>query len=108
MSEDITDFVELYVQNSDILDEALETIEGDLEKNMRSNLWKGHGYDTGQLYRDIQARSEKHGNYGIVTGFFTVEHGDYVIRGVRGKGLAKAGEIKFLENGLNETVEMYR
>ena len=105
---EITDFVELYIENSDILDEALETIEADLEENMRSNLWKGHGYDTGELHDNIQARSENHGKTGFVIGFYTVEHGDYVIRGVRGKGMAKAGKIDFLNLGLEKTVAMYQ
>lgn len=105
---EITDFVELYVENSDILPDAVELISSDLEDNMKSNLWVGHGYDKGELYRDITAKGEVSGKVGTVIGWYTVEHGDYVIRGVRGKGKAKAGKIDFLGNGLKKTLEMYK
>ena len=105
---EITDFVQLYIDQSDIIPNKLTEIETSLEENMRDNLWKGHGYDTGELYRDIQARSEVEGQIGIVTGWYTVEHGQYVISGVRGKGFAKSGPIDFLGLGLEKTLEAYR
>ena len=105
---EIKDFVKLYIEDSDLLEDSAKLIAGDLQKNMRSNLWKGHGYDTGQLYRDIYSKHDVSKNSAIVIGGFTVEHGDYVIRGVRGKGKAKAGKIDFLNKGLEKTVEMYR
>lgn len=105
---EITDFVELYIENSDILPDAAKVISADLEKNMKSNLWKGHGYDKGELYRDIYTREEVGKNEATIIGGYTVEHGDYVIRGVRGKGWAKSGPIDFLGDGLEKTVELYR
>ena len=105
---DITDCVRLYIEDSDILEEATKVIENDLLENMRSNLWKGHGYDKGELYKDISTRSEVDKLVSIIIGFFTVEHGEYVISGVRGKGYAKSGPIDFLTEGLQKTLEMYK
>ena len=104
---EITDYVQLYIEDSDILEKATTVIESDLLKNMRSNLWKGHGYDKGELYKDISTNSEINKLFSIIIGFFTVEHGEYVISGVRGKGFAKSGPIDFLSDGLEKTLEMY-
>ena len=105
---EIKDFVKLYIEDSDLLEDSAKLIAGDLQKNMRSNLWKGHGYDTGQLYRDIYSKHDVSKNSAIVIGGFTVEYGDYVIRGVRGKGQAKSGPIPFLTMGLEAALENYR
>ena len=105
---EIKDFVELYIEDSDILEDATHLISADLQKNMRSNLWKGHGYDTGQLYRDIYTQENINKTFSIITGGYTVEHGKYVISGVRGKGFAKSGPIDFLGKGLEKTVELYK
>ena len=105
---EITDYVQLYIEDSNILEEATQVIEKDLLDNMRSNLWKGHGYDKGELYRDISTHSEVNKLFSIIIGFFTVEHGEYVISGVRGKGYAKSGPIDFLTDGLQKTLEMYK
>ena len=106
--DEVKDIVELYIENSDILPDAVKLISADLQQNMRSNLWKGHGYDKGELYRDIYTQEEIGKNEAIIIGGYTVEHGQYVIRGVRGKGLAKSGPIDFLGDGLQKTVEMYK
>ena len=110
MADDIAEFVKNYIEvDSGILEEIVPQIEASLEQNMRDNLWVGHGYDTGELYDNIQARSEmESSNLAIITGFYTVEHGDYVISGVRGKGYAKSGPIDFLTDGVDKTVEMYK
>jgi len=105
---EITDFVELYVENSDLLYNYATIIAGDLQTNMRSFLWKGHGYDKGELYRDIYTDKEVDKDTAIITGGYTVEHGQYVISGVRGKGTAKSGPIDFLQGGLEKTLEAYR
>ena len=36
------------------------------------------------------------------------DYGEYVLRGIRGKGLAKVGPIDFLGDGLNLTLEAYK
>ena len=74
---------------------------------MRKNLWRGHGYDTGQLYKDIYSNYSTGRDSGTVVGGFTVNYGKYVIRGVRGKGTARSGPIDFLTDGLNKTLEAY-
>ncbi len=105
---EIADFVNLYIENSDILEDTAKDITFDLVKNMRSNLWRGHGYDTGELYNDITADYTVYSKLAIIMGWFTVEHGKYVISGVRGKGRAKSGPIDFLGKGLEKTISLYR
>lgn len=106
--ENISDFIELYVKDSKLLEPVARQIATDLQKGMRDQLWKGHGYDTGQLYRDIYSNYSVDGDEAIIIGGFTVEHGDYVIRGVRGKGKAKSGPIPFLTDGLKYVLELYK
>ena len=106
--DDITGFVELYIKNLDLLEDAAKLISTDLQKGMRDQLWVGHGYDTGQLYRDIYSNYSVNDSEAVIVGGFTVEHGDYVIRGVRGKGQAKSGPIPFLTMGLEAALENYR
>lgn len=104
---EITEYVQLYIENSDILEDAAEVIAMDLQNNMKSNLWKGHGYDQGELYKNITTRTSVSKNFALIIGFYTVEHGQYVISGVRGKGRAKSGPIDFLNKGLEKTLEAY-
>lgn len=105
---EIKDFVKLYIEESDLIAPKVIEISNELKTNMRSNLWKGHGYDKGELYRDIYSNYTLEKGGGVVIGGYTVEHGQYVISGVRGKGTAKSGPIDFLSDGLNKTVEAYR
>ena len=104
---EIKDYIELYIQNSDILKDAADVIAMDLQTNMRSNLWKGHGYDQGELYKNITTRTSVSKKFALIIGFYTVEHGQYVISGVRGKGKAKSGPIDILNKGLEKTLEAY-
>jgi len=105
---EITDFVNLYIEDSDILEDTAKDVTFNLLKNMRSNLWKGHGYDKGELHDDLSTDYSLHKQFALVTGWYTVEHGKYVISGVRGKGKAKSGPIDFLTKGLEKTLEMYK
>ncbi len=106
---EIKDYVMMYIENSDILPDAAEVIATDFEANMKSNLWApNHGYDKGELHDSISTRSDVSEKIAIITGFYTAEHGKYVISGVRGKGEAKSGPIDFLNLGLEQTLEVYR
>ena len=107
--DEITNYVTMYIENSDILPDAVEIIETELETNMKSNLWApNHGYDKGELHDNISTRSHISNNLATIIGFYTVEHGKYVISGVRGKGEAKSGPIDFLTLGLEKTLENYK
>ena len=108
---EIKDFVRLYIENSDILEEFTHELAGQLETDIKSQLYEGHGYDTGNLRRNIRTDERIHKNYSIVTGYYdegNADYGIYVLRGIRGKGKAKAGKIDFLNDGLNKTLEAYQ
>ena len=107
---EVSDIVKLYVDDSDMLEDAAKVISSDLRENMQSNLWApNHGYDQGELHDDIYSLyTVENPELAIVVGGFTVEHGKYVISGVRGRGMAKSGPIDFLTLGLEKTIEMYR
>ena len=58
---------------------------GELQEGIKDQLYEGHGYDTGELHDSIKVDSRITTNYGILTGYYTARHGEYVLRGVRGK-----------------------
>jgi hypothetical protein len=100
---EVEDIVKIYIEESDIVEDKSKEIANSLQKNIRSNLWKGHGYDTGQLYRDISSNSGTSGNIGVVVGWYTVDYGQYVDQGHHSwKG------IQFMKKGLDKTLEMYK
>ena len=108
---EIKDFVSLYIQDSDILEESANQLAMNLEINIKNQLWEGHGYDEGRLKRSIRVVSHVYKNYAILTGYFDAglaPHGFYVLSGVRGKGIAKSGPIDFLGDGLKKTMEIYQ
>jgi len=108
---EIKDFVNLYVDQSGILEERTKEISLSLRANIKSELYEGHGYDTGNLKRNIRTDHRIYKRYAIIIGYYdegNADYGIYVIRGIRGKGLAKAGPIDFLGVGLQKTLEMYR
>lgn len=106
-ADGISEFVYLYILDSDLLEDFARNVSASLQINMKSNLWRGHGYDTGQLYKDIYSNYSVSGESATIVGGYTVEYGKYVISGVRGKGRAKSGPIDFLTSGLNKTLEAY-
>lgn len=108
---EIKDFVRLYIEDSDILEEFTHAFAGQLETDIKKELYEGHGYDTGNLRRNIRTDERVYKNYSIVTGYYdegNADYGIYVLRGIRGKGKAKAGPIDFLGDGLNKTLEAYQ
>ena len=103
------DYLNLYVEEA--LREKTNEVSLSLENNIKAQLYEGHGYDTGNLRRNIRVDSRTYNNYSIITGYYAegnADYGIYVIRGIRGKGLAKAGPIDFLGDGLERTLEAYK
>ena len=103
------DYLNLYVEEA--LREKTNEVSLSLENNIKAQLYEGHGYDTGNLRRNIRVDSRINKNFSIITGYYdegNADYGIYVIRGIRGKGLAKAGPIDFLGDGLQRTLEAYR
>ena len=106
---EIMDYLNLYVEEA--LREKTNEVSLSLENNIKAQLYEGHGYDTGNLRRNIRVDSRISKNFSIITGYYdegNADYGEYVIRGIRGKGLAKVGPIDFLGDGLENTLEAYR
>ena len=117
---EIKDFVELYIQNSDILEESTDLLSIDLERNIK----KETPYLQGRFRRSIRVDSRVYKNYSVVTGYWdegTAPHGIYVLGGskaVEGKLMKMPWGYRtkrraipgndFLKRGLEKTVEAYQ
>lgn len=128
---EITDFVELYIEDSDILEETTDLIAIDLESNIK----KEAPYKQGRLKRSIRVDTRVNKKISIITGYWdegVAPHGIFVLAGTKPhtikpkkkKALSwsgmptdyPVGAVKhpgtkandFLGRGLNKTVEAYR
>lgn len=117
---EIKDFVELYIQNSDILEETTNQFAINLENNIKLEA----PYDQGRLRRAIRVVSQIYKDYSIVTGYYdegVAPHGWFVITGskaVSGKLMKMPWGYRtkrraipandFLTRGLKRTMGMYK
>lgn len=104
---EIMDYLKLYV--GEALKEATNEVALSLENNIKAQLYEGHGYDTGNLRRNIRVDSRTYNNYSIITGYYdegNADYGEYVLRGIRGK--KEVAPIDFLGDGLSLTLEAYK
>ena len=117
---EIKDFVELYVQNSDILEETTNKFAINLENNIKSEA----PYDQGRLRRSIRVVSQIYKKYSIVTGYYdegVAPHGWFVLTGskaVSGKLMKMPWGYRtkrkaipandFLSRGLTKTLRSYQ
>ena len=123
---EITDFVNLYIENSDIL--AKKTYQ--IARALQNNIKKEAPYKQGRLKRSIRVDTRIEKKFSIITGYYDegiAPHGDYILFGtppheIRAKN-AKAlktpyGYFKkvehpgtkandFLGRGLLDTIAMY-
>lgn len=79
---EITDFVQLYIENSDILEEQTNEIAMDLENNIK----KEAPYDQGRLKRSIRVDTRIQSKFSLIIGYYdegTAPHGKYVLGGSR-------------------------
>lgn len=105
---DLTGLIESYVLEQ--VAEIANEISLELRSNIKKQLYEGHGYDTGNLKRNIRTDTRTNEKYTIITGYYdegNADYGQYVLTGVRGKGRAKTGPIDFLGDGLKATLELY-
>lgn len=117
---EITDFVQLYIDDSDILEEATDLISMELEDNIKD----AAPYDQGRLRRSIRVDSRVYDKYSLITGTWdegVAPHGIYVLAGSRAvegklmkmpwgyrtKRKAIPG-VDFLGDGLEKTLANYR
>lgn len=128
---EITDFVHLYVDESDILEEATNEIALTLENNIKAEA----PYLQGRLKRSIRVDTRMYEKYSLITGYWDeglAPHGIFVLAGTKPhiikpknkKALAWEGMSTdypvgavhhpgtkpndFLGRGLRKTVEAYR
>lgn len=79
---EIKDFVHMYIQDSDILEEATNELAMNLENYIKIEA----PYDQGRLRRSIRVVSLIYVDYAIVHGYFdagVAPHGIYVLTGTR-------------------------
>ena len=98
---EITDFVTLYIKDSDILEEEADKISRNLEENIKDVIGPGKvGYDTGHLHDSIVSDFEVDGTIALVTGWYSADYGQYWYRW--------KGGVDFLSEGLQKTVDNYK
>ena len=116
---EITDFVNLYIENSDIL----ETKTNEIALSLLNNIKKQAPYDQGRLKRSIRVDTRVSSKFSIITGYFDegiAPHGIYVLGGskaVDGKLMKMPWGYRtkrkaippndFLGRGLLDTIAMY-
>lgn len=116
---EISNYVRLYIEDSDILEEATELIAQDLQNNIK----KEAPYDQGRLKRSIRVDSRVSKSYSIIVGYWdegVAPHGKYVLSGSRavdGKLMKMPWGYRtkrkaipandFLGRGLKDTMAMY-
>ena len=98
---EITDFVTLYIQDSDILEEEASKISRDLEDNIKDIISPGQvGYDTGHLQGTVVSDYEAEDKLAWVTGWYSADYGKYWYRW--------KGGVDFMSEGLKKTLENYK
>lgn len=117
---EITDFIRIYLEDSEMLEETTDDIAETLESNIKLEA----PYDQGRLKRSIRVDTRLEKTYSIITGYWDEEvapHGIFVLAGSRavtGKLMKMPWGYRtkrkaipandFLRRGLDMTVEAYR
>lgn len=97
---EITDFVTLYIEDSDMLEDKASKISQALEDNIKDIIAPGEvGYDTGHLHGTVMSDYEVEDKLAWVTGWYSADYGKYWYRW--------KGGVDFLKEGLKKTVEAY-
>ena len=102
---EVKDIVDIYLKDSDILEEKAKEVSHSLEENIKNIIPPGsYGYDTGALHDSIASHPSVSWPAAVVIGSYHKDYGKYIDQGTR-RGI-KA--VKFMEKGLKKTLEMYR
>ena len=130
---EITEFIQLYLENGDTLEEKLDEMSLKLVENIQNQLYSGHGRISGNLRESIQSDFTANGLTGLVRAYIggtAEEYGwavndgypahdiyaspgsalywpgaDHPVKKVHHPGF---GGYEFMEAGLEETVALYR
>lgn len=104
MDTGIDEIIKVYSKEE--LEETASEILLSLNENIKTELYPGHGYDTGALQRSVYDYISSQSDTEItIKASYEKEYGDYVIEGVRGKG--RVDPINFLGDGLEKTIANY-
>ena len=97
---EITDIVELYIKDSDILEDTAQDVSHDLEDNIKLMISPGMvGYDTGHLHDSIVSNYAVSGDVAVVMAWYGADYGQYWYRWI--------GGTDFMQDGLELTMNMY-
>ena len=98
---EITEYVTLYIENSDILEDKASEISHDLEENIKDVISPGSvGYNTGHLHDSVVADYTVGQNTAAIVGWYGADYGQYWYRW--------KGGVDFLNKGLEDTLKQYR
>ena len=101
---EVADFIQLYIEDSNIIEDKLNEITLNLTANIQNQLYPGHGWQTGNLHDSIQSNIvSKSGLNATIEAYTMVEYAPYV-----NDGHHSFGGYHFMEQGLDETVAMYK
>ena len=108
---EIKDFIQLYIEDSDLIPKQLGRISMDLEKNIKDELEPGHGFLNGELFKSIQAYVSYEGGADEIS-IITGESNTFYDQWVNDGHTLRNGEwwegYHFMEAGLDKTVAMYK
>ena len=97
----ISETVRLYIEDSDILEDKAQEISNTLETNIKNVISPGSvGYDTGHLHDSVVSNSFVQYPVAVIVGWYGADYGQYWYRW--------KGGVDFLDEGLKETVALYK
>jgi hypothetical protein len=97
---EITEIVELYIEDSDILEDKAKEISVSLEDNIKNVIGPGSvGYDTGHLHDSVVSNYAVSYPVAVVIGWYGADYGQYWYRW--------KGGVDFLQEGLEQTIALY-
>lgn len=101
---EVKDFIKLYIEDSNLIDEALDGITLNLTMNIQDQLYPGHGWITGNLHDSIQSNiTAKSRLHATIEAYTMIEYAPYV-----NDGHHSFTGYQFMEKGLEATVAMYK
>lgn len=106
---EITDFIQLYVEDSGMLEDKLNEITLDLTANIQNQLYPGHGYQRGDLHGSIQSDIvSQDSTEAIIRAYTPIEYAPFVDDGHRLRNGEWWDGYHFMETGLEQTINNYR
>ena len=106
---EIKDFINLYIEDSGMIDEMLDDITLNLTANIQDELYPTHGWITGNLHDSIQSNIISQNNLGgVIEAYTMIEYAPWVNDGHTLRNDEWWEGYHFMEAGLEKTVAMYR